>query len=208
MSVAGSPRAHAVLVHGIMDTGRIFRSLMRTLDRAGIPCIAPSLTPSDGSARLEVLAEQLADTVERELPTDAPLHIVGFSMGALVSRYFIQFLGGHARTRGFFSVSAPHAGSWWCSVHPLAGARQMRPGSAFLERLDADLSCFERIPTVAYWTPFDLVILPPRSGLLAFAENVRVAALCHPCMLRHPRVHSDIRKRMLEAPGAQGSEAA
>jgi triacylglycerol lipase len=187
----------AVLVHGIMDTGRIFRPLMRVLGDAGIDHIAPNLRPSHGGERIEALAGQLDRTIRREIPDDAPLHLVGFSMGALIARYFIQSLGGDQRTKRFYSVAAPHAGSWWCHWHPLPGARQMRPSSDFLRRLNGDVSCFERIPTVAYWTPLDLVVVPHRSSLLPFAENVRILSPCHQCLLSDRRLLSDIRARML-----------
>jgi triacylglycerol lipase len=196
-------RPRVVLVHGILDTGRIFRPLARALERHGLACLAPDLQPNHGGAPLERLAEQLAGFVEAEVPRSATLHLAGFSMGALVARHYIQHLRGSERVRRYFSIAAPNTGSVWCHLHPLAGARQMRPGSAFLRRLDADVSCFERIPAVAYWTPLDLVVVPPPSALAPFAENVRILSACHQCLLRHPQLHAHMARRMLSDTSAE-----
>ncbi len=188
--------AVAVMVHGIMDTGRIFRPLTRVLTDAGVQTFAPDLRPCHGGEPLESLAAQLAAHIEREVPPQAALHLIGFSMGALIARWYLQRLGGSARTLRFFSVAGPHAGTLWSHLYPLRGARQMRAGSPFLAALDRDVECYRRIPVVSYWTPFDLVILPPRSSLLPFAENVEIRSLCHQCLLYHHDLHADVRRRI------------
>ena len=37
---------------------------------------------------MDVLAAQLKDVIDREVPPEEPLYLIGFSMGGLVSRYY------------------------------------------------------------------------------------------------------------------------
>lgn len=196
-TAAPQAEAAAVLVHGIMDLGRIFRPLQGTLEEAGIASSAPNLVPNHGGARLEALAEQLAEHIEQHVPATQPVHLLGFSMGAIVSRYYLQALGGIERTAQFLSVCAPHHGTQWSWLGPLPGMRQMRPGSALLNRLNDDLDTLTQRPLTCYWTPFDLVIVPARSSTLSAASNVRIDSMCHQCILNHPRLHQDVRSRIL-----------
>jgi triacylglycerol lipase len=76
------------------------------------------------------------------------------------------------------------------------GARQMRPGSALLQRLDASARRLAGIRLYAYWTPFDTAILPPTSARWELAENRRIPAPCHPCLLWHPQLLADIAARL------------
>ncbi len=185
-----------VMVHGILDTGRKFRRMRMFLEQRGFVCLAPSLRPSDARAGLEELAAQLRDAIDAECGPEEPLALIGFSMGGMIARLYLQELGGWRRTRQFFAISAPMHGSWLAYLYPGRGAVQMRPGSALLRRLDAGVGRLEGIALRAYWTPFDLVILPPASAIWPDAETTRVPALCHPCMVWSRRVHADIARHL------------
>jgi triacylglycerol lipase len=185
-----------VLVHGILDTGKVFRSLSDALTERGAECLTPSLTPNDGRDGLEVLAGQLAGIVDSAWGPDAPIDLIGFSMGGLIARYYLQELGGHRRTRRFFAISAPFGGSLWSRLHWGFGVSQMRPGSPFLAQLEQSAALLEGMELHSYWTPFDLVIIPPTSSVWDRAENTRVLAPCHPCMLWSRTLREHIAARM------------
>ncbi|MCB9595701.1 MAG: alpha/beta fold hydrolase [Sandaracinaceae bacterium] len=159
-----------LLVHGIWDDGARFDTMRAALEEAGIgPIRALDLTPNDGSARIERLAEQV-DAAAREL-LDASeasrLDVVGFSMGALVSRFWLQRLRGKERTRRFVSISGPHRGTATAWALPKDGVRQMRPGSQLLVELEADEDPWGEVEVHSVWTPYDLMILPAGSSRLA-----------------------------------------
>ena len=181
-----------LLVHGIMDTGAKFRRLQPFLEARGHRCLAPSLTPRDGRDGLLPMARQLSREIDRAWGREATFAIVGFSMGGLIARLYLQQLGGAARVDRFFAVSVPHRGSLLAYGMWGRGAREMRPGSALLKALDATVQGLEGLRLRAYWTPFDAVIVPPRNCIWPAAENRRVLALCHPCMLWHRTVLADI----------------
>jgi len=185
-----------VLVHGILDTGRKFRRLQSYLEDRGHDCLAPSLTPNDGRHGLLPLAEQLAKTIDGTWGPAASFALVGFSMGGLIGRLYLQELGGHARVDRFFAVAAPMRGSLLAWTLPGEGTREMRPGSSLLRRLDAGAGRLDGIRLYAYWTPFDAVIVPATSARWALAENRRISALCHPCLLWHPELLADVGSRL------------
>lgn len=181
-----------VMVHGIMDTGRKFRRMQPFLEARGHRCLAPSLTPNDGRSGLEPLARQLKDAVDAAWGREDRFALIGFSMGGLIARLYLQELGGHRRVDQFFAVSVPMAGTLWSWLYWGKGARQMRPGSALLRRLDQGLDRLHGMALHSYWTPFDAVILPATSSVWPPARNRRIWATCHPCMLGHPALLEDL----------------
>jgi triacylglycerol lipase len=196
----GTPRVRqAVLVHGFGETGTAFDPLKRRLERQGIRCYVPRLKPSDGRGGLANIAEGLKRDIEREFGPDSPLAIVSFSMGGIVSRYYLQELDGAARCDTFITVSTPHHGTRTAWLYPTQGAAEMRPGSAFLANLRATQDRLGTMPVVSYRTRLDLVILPPASSVWDRAENLEFPVVLHPLMLSSPRVLVDIERRLLVA---------
>jgi len=185
-----------VMVHGILDTGDVFSTLATYLEALGADCLTPSLTPSDGRDGLPDLAQKLDGIIRERLAPDEPVDLIGFSMGGVIARYWLQEVGGYGRTRRFFAISAPFAGSLWSHLHSGLGVRQMRPGSDLLRRLEAGEGRLEGMDLVSYWTPLDLVIVPPTSSIWRRAENVRLLIPCHPCMLWSRTLRHDIARRM------------
>jgi len=183
-----------LLVHGIWDTGARFARMEAHLHREGVEHVhALTFTPNDGSARIEYLAEQVRDEVEALMKRTgaSQVDVVGFSMGALVSRTYIAMLGGSASVRRFISISGPHAGTWNAHIlgamERFSGVRDMKPESELLLRLSAlSLNSTE---THVIYTPFDLMILPPRSSELREAKTTtRIAAPVHRFVIDDGRV--------------------
>lgn len=185
-----------LLVHGIHDTPRTFRKCLQALERSELaPAETVALTPNDGSCSLKVLAAQV-DHAARNLlqTTGAPkIDLVGFSMGSLVSRYWLQRLGGKDYTRRFISISGPHAGTWTAHLSGKPGIREMRPQSAFLQDLEADPHPFGDVDVHVLFTPLDLMIVPAKSSLLEHAKSTEaIPVVLHPLMLSDARVLSKI----------------
>jgi len=159
-----------LLVHGIWDDGARFDRMTEALTERELgPVAALDLKPNDGRAPIERLAAQVEEAAAPLLEDAGRIDLVGFSMGALVSRYWLQRMGGKTRTRRFVSISGPHAGTLTAWAMPFDGVRQMRPNSALLEDLASDDDPWGDVEVHTVWTPFDLMILPPRSSRLAQA---------------------------------------
>ena len=177
-----------LLVHGIYDQPRVFWQMQAHLEQGGrrVHCIG--LRPNDGSVALAELGRQVAECVDTEFGEERVIDLVGFSMGGLVSRYYVQRLGGIQRVRRFVSIGAPHSGTWAAYAHSGAGARDMRPGSAFLRDLDRDAEMLERVGFVSIWTRFDLMIVPASSSRIAAGRSICVNTPLHPWLLRDGQV--------------------
>jgi triacylglycerol esterase/lipase EstA (alpha/beta hydrolase family) len=182
-----------VVVHGIWDNAQSVAPLARALRERGRDQVhALSLDPPWGNASMEALAEQLRDYVERLKArlSVAAIDLVGFSMGALVSRTYLQLFAGAEHVRSFVSISGPHRGTWTAYGLPLVGVKQMRPGSPLLQRLGADVSHLREVAVHCLYTPYDAMIVPSLSGVLGGARSVhRVPVLLHRLMLFDARVH-------------------
>ncbi len=181
-------RNPVVLVHGIMATSRKMRWIAKHLEREGWETHSVDLLPCWGQLGIDELADQLKCFVDRAIPEGQPFDIVAFSMGGLISRYYLQRLGGLARVQRFISISAPHNGSLLAWLLPNAGCRHMRPGSAFLRALEADVRNLDRIQFTSFWTPLDLCVFPGNSSVLPAGENRRVWCLAHPLMVWERRI--------------------
>lgn len=177
-----------VLVHGIFNSGRVFRKMSKFLNNLGFQTFAPDLKPSSGSSGLDDLAEKLEKYVEDNIPAEEKFHLIGFSMGGLVCRYYIQRLDGMMRVNRFISLSTPHNGSLLAYLLFNNGAKQMRPGSDFLKDLNSDIDKLEQVDIVSIRTPFDLSIIPSKSSVISAGENFKVPVLLHPLVARDKRV--------------------
>ena len=179
-------RIPVVVVHGIFSSGRDMERLARHLRSKGRQVLVPTLTPNGGQSPLEDLARQLADYVEREIP-GRQFDMVGFSMGGLVSRYYVQRLGGIDRVGSFVTVATPHHGTQLARLAKLPGWVQMRPGSDFLRDLDCDADSLRSVNFTSFYTPLDTIIVPARSSEMPQARNVRKWAVIHPSLILEMR---------------------
>jgi triacylglycerol lipase len=193
---ASAPVRRVVLVHGFMDTGSIFKPLKNRLESRGCECYAPQMNPSDGRGGLEKLAVRLKQDIDKKFGPTAPVSIVAFSMGGIVTRQYLQNLGGAARCENLITISSPHHGSKVASLYPSKGSQEMRPGSRFLAELQKSEDKLGKIPITSYRTPMDLMIFPSSSSIWERAENIAYPVLLHPLMLTSDLVLSDIENRL------------
>ncbi|MGC1480546.1 MAG: alpha/beta fold hydrolase [Chthoniobacterales bacterium] len=177
-----------VIVHGILDTSWTMRNLDRALTEAGFRTHVVNLVPNDGSAPLPTLAEQVHAKVHASVPTDLRFSLVGFSMGGLIARHYAQRIADPTRIDALVTIASPHRGTWLAWFLPLPGVQQMRPGSAFLRDLDADIADFQHIRWITIRTPIDLMIIPSTSSKLPWAENSTYPVLAHPLLVFDRRV--------------------
>ena len=191
------PGIKVVLVHGFMDTGWVFRRMKLRLERQGAVCLVPRLRPNDGRGGLEALASNLKRDVDAAFGPSARICIVAFSMGGLVSRHYLQLLGGAGRCEKLLTISSPHHGTATARLYPSKGARDMRPGSAFLRRLHETEATLRDVELISYRTPMDLMILPATSSVWAPALNLDFPVLLHPLMLSDEDVLGDVERRVL-----------
>ncbi len=187
-----------VLVHGLTDNPGRMKSMASYLVRKGRTVLCPGILPSDGSAPIEQLAGILAAYIADNIANDHRIDLVGFSMGGLVCRYYLQCLSGADRTDRFISIASPNNGTKAAFLLRGAGIAQMRPQSQFLRMLNRDLSTLDGIACTVLYTPLDLIIIPSASSLMPSWRTVRFFAPAHPLMLYSPRVLATIDQLLAE----------
>ena len=197
-AVSADPKLRpVVLVHGIHSDGNCMRRLEKHLRAQGRTVFTPSLSRCTGALPIEELAEQLSAYVKKHVGS-GKFDLVGFSMGGLVSRYYVQRLGGLERVEHFVTMATPHQGTNLAWLHPGPGARQMRPRSAFLQDLSRDAHVLQSVKFTSFYTPLDTVIIPSRSSAMPQARNVAIWAAIHPSFLLEKRCLRAIEKVISE----------
>jgi triacylglycerol lipase len=157
-----------------------------------------NLRPRWGGAGIEALAHQVHSYVESAFGRKEAFDLVGFSMGGIVARYYLQPLGGLSRVLRLVTISPPHRGTLTAFLLWSSGVRQMRTGSRFLRDLNADSHVLQCLRFTTIWTPWDLMILPTKSSVIPEARAVRVSVTAHPLMVRDQRVLRAVEKALSE----------
>jgi len=196
-------KGKVVLLHGIFDTRIGMHPLRKAIVANGYECLVPSLKPVDGRKGLEPMARQLRDLIEAEWGENAEFSIVAFSMGGLISRYYLQELNGARHCQGLYTIATPHNGTYMAYLYPGRGARQMRPESAFLENLQKSGHIYEdfEVPITSYRSPLDVVMLPLKSPTWQQGDNVYFWSPIHPALLWTKKLHADLLQRLDAARG-------
>lgn len=176
-------RNPVLLVHGINDTGAVFHRMAPYLTQRGWSVYDLDLMPSNGDLSLDQLGQQVANSVAATFAPEQPFDLVGFSMGGIVSRYYVQCLGGINRVQRLITIASPHHGTWIAYLSDRLGCLQMRPDSAFIQQLNQKAVMLEQLNFTSIWTPFDLMIVPANSSQMQVGQNVQVPVLTHAGMI-------------------------
>lgn len=187
MNTKNQQRNPVLLVHGITDTEAVFDEMAVFLGKQGWPVYSLDLIPNNGEVGLDVLAQQLANYIASNFAPEQTLDIVGFSMGGIVSRYYIQRLGGINRVQRFITISSPHHGTVVAYASRNVGCMQMRPNSEFLKDLNTDGEMLQQLNFTSIWTNYDLMIIPANSSKMPVGKEVIIPVALHSWMLTDSR---------------------
>ena len=189
-----------ILVHGIFNQGRMFWKMAHHFSQRGYQVTAPDLVPNSASTSLTLLSEQLDRHIREQIPEGQAYHLLGFSMGGLISRHYLQEHADLDRVLSFTTLSTPHHGTLNAWLMPWPGWREMRKNSAFLKQLEAnDHRIAERLHPLSLWTPMDLTILPANSSVWEIAQNESIPVAMHPVMRHSTRVIQRVETHLEEA---------
>ena len=145
-----------LIIDGIWGSHRRWERLRSRIAQEVGPC---TIWRYDNSGRVSI--EALGKALSSELrQLDAPVNLVGYSMGGLVIREALRQNPG-SKVEKVALLNSPHHGSAAAFLVPLSACREMRPGSAFLRQLNAAPWTY---PTLVTWCPFDLMVFPGSSG--------------------------------------------
>jgi triacylglycerol lipase len=196
-----------LLLHGYSQNAGnwfIFRGLLR---KEGVNQVS-HLTLSPMFASIEHHALRLSKQVDEMCAqSGAPrVNIIAHSMGGLVSRWYIQELGGAPKVAMLVTLGTPHHGTLSAYIGIGANAREMRPGSALLTTLAAGCDRLAETRVISYWSNLDQLIIPSRSGCMGAPAEDRAFPFCgHSTFLFSKRLARDVASLVT---GGAGNEIA
>lgn len=177
-----------LLIPGFYSEITTFYKFYQFLTKLGRSVYIPNLTPNTGQLALENLAKQLDNFIKKNFKNQQKLDIVGFSMGGIISRYYIQKLGGIKQTQRFVTISSPHYGTWTSYLCNRPACQQLQPESKFLKELNSEVYDLKKIQITSIYTPFDLIILPYTSSRLPIGNNIALPILSHSSIVDNENV--------------------
>jgi triacylglycerol esterase/lipase EstA (alpha/beta hydrolase family) len=181
-------RVPVALVPGHSENALSLFFLERRLDRA-LRLPVRSFSPGRYYGSLEKIAEAFAGQILEwmgEIGAER-IDLVGHSQGGLVARLLAEGGPLKGKVRKVVTLGTPHLGSALAVLLPGRNARQMRRGSAFLERLN------ERKPPrgvdfTGICSTHDNLILPWHCGLSPRGDNFILRYRGHLTLLMSPEV--------------------
>ena len=177
-----------LLVHGYGCSRGVWWLLRKQLEAAGHTVATLSLSPPYTSiGKLVPQLERRIEEVCRATGADQVV-LIAHSMGGLVSRSYLA-RNGRARVERLITISSPHAGSELARLGFGANAREMEPGSLWLQ----DLAAAEvRVPTMAIRTAHDNYVMPQDNQCLPGALDLELDGLGHLASLFSRRTATEL----------------
>jgi len=196
----GAPSPPLVLVHGLLDSPLVFNRLKRRLANRRQPLLLPELPLRLGLTPVREAAEILGSHIEAAFGSEQPLDLLGFSIGGVIARTWVQLLGGHRRTRRLTSVGSPQQGT--LTAHPwprrlLAGIADLRYDSKLLEQLNGNLSNLDGVECCSFYSAIDMAVLPGWRAVLPIGRRQVLPVWAHPQLLRSSRALEALTEELL-----------
>ena len=171
-----------ILIHGLWNTSSIFSFITSKLDEIGIEYFAPTLEHLYGMTSIIDLTNTLNDLILEKYASEKELDILGFSMGGIIGRYWIQEFNGYKRTRRLLSIGSPHKGTLMAQLvptYPFRGISEMKINSKFLKELARNDFFLNDIECINFFTYWDLMVFPGWWTNLNLGKKISVKVFKH-----------------------------
>tara|TARA_Y100001968_G_scaffold222727_1_gene205476 strand:- start:219 stop:821 length:603 start_codon:yes stop_codon:yes gene_type:complete len=170
------------LIHGLWNNPKLFDKLIDKIKKDNYLFYRPHLPHKFGQTSLNRLARDLDSKIEELVGSEIDIDIVGFSMGGLISRIWLQNYNGYLRTKRFFSIGTPHFGTYTAQMIPssfMPGIADMKRGSSLLSQLNNDLASLETVECTSFFTKWDLMTFPGWQAKLSIGDSYHIPVLTH-----------------------------
>lgn len=195
-----SEKDPVVFVHGFTGSASSFENMKQWLVSQGWPSnylYAIQYSNTTGSSIDN--AYELQSFIKNVLRQTkaSKVDIVAHSMGGLSTRYYVKYLEGAQKVDDVVTLGSPHHGTsssyfgLWTQ-----GAREMVPGSAFLNDLNSEdetpngSDSSSTIQYTSIYSNSDTVINPYTSSIINGAENIEISGVSHSGLLTDSSVRS------------------
>ena len=180
-----------ILIHGLWNTSSIFSSITSKLDEIEIEYFAPTLNHDYGMTSIIELTHTLDELILEKYGLEKEIDILGFSMGGIISRYWLQKFNGYKRTRRFISIGSPQKGTLMAQLvpkYPFKGISEMKINSYFLRELEKNDYFLDDIECINFFTYWDLMVFPSWWTNLNFGKKISVRVYKHRNLVRNKAV--------------------
>lgn len=197
-----APNQHRIpvlLVPGYAEPSWYFMSgLYKDLKNAGWEVEGINLFPNFASA--EEQAQKVKERVEemKKRLGVSQVNLVVHSFGGLISRYYIQYLGGAATVKNLVTIATPHLGTYVSYLGPGDSASQMRPNSNFLQSLNRDGFAYPPVRYTSLWTNLDEIVVPPKNAIMPDSDVRYVPWTGHLTIMFSSRTYKFVREALTD----------
>lgn len=203
---AAAPAVHAtaepdpiVFVHGWNSDGSTWDTMAGRFRADGRPAGQLDQWSYPTSQSNVTTAHRLAAEIDRVLAATGAtkVDLVTHSMGALSSRYYLKHLGGDRKVDAWVSLAGPNHGTNTAYFCAGASCAEMRPGSPFLNELNAGDETPGAPRYATWWSPCDSVINPDSSTVaLSGAVNTETGCIQHTDFPVDARVYEEVKSHL------------
>jgi pimeloyl-ACP methyl ester carboxylesterase len=190
-----------VFVHGMGATRATFFPMQGYLKLAGFPRQYAYTYKTRGTV------EAMALRLKRELESNIKgghIDLIAHSLGGLVSRFYVQKLGGARRVDRLITIGTPHEGTEAHVYLPTQVVQQMDPRGPFMTDLN-QLPPPDGVSVTSIGGGADILVIPHANALCHFGEQRFFPELGHNALLLSPQVMSEVRGALNRQRGGPGS---
>ena len=189
-----------ILIHGLWNTSSIFSFITSKLDELGVDYFAPTLNHSFGMTSIVELTNLMDQLILEKYGLQQEIDILGFSMGGIIGRYWINKFNGYKRTKRFITIGSPHNGTLASQLvpkYPFRGISEMKINSSLLRDLANYDYYLNDIECISFFTFWDLMVFPGWRAHLNAGEKISLKILKHRNLVRNPAAVESIIERIM-----------
>ncbi|MGB7685631.1 MAG: lipase [Solirubrobacterales bacterium] len=186
-----------LFVHGWSSSASTWNTMKARFEKDGYPASHLSAYSYNTSQSNKVSAEkEVKPRVEALLKATGAtkVDIIAHSMGSLNSRWYVKFLGGESTVDEWVSLGGPNHGTNFAFFCFSTACVEMRPGSTFLNTLNAGDETPGAVNYGTWWSPCDEIINPDSSVPLTGAKNTETACISHSALTTNETVYNQVRE--------------
>lgn len=195
-TAAPADRDPILFVHGWNSSGSTWDTMVARFQADGYAADELVAFSYNTSQSNRTTAQDISDRVGALLAATGSdkVDIIAHSMGSLSSRHYVKFLGGDAGPiDSWVSLGGPNHGTDTAYFCYSTACSEMRPGSSFLDELNAgDESPGTVVRYATWWSPCDTVINPDSSVPVAGASNTQTACIGHSDLHQDATVYGQV----------------
>jgi triacylglycerol lipase len=160
-----------VFVHGYGAAGEVFEPMRAHVEEK--LRVATSHFTYKSMWSFAKVTNGLASRVDALAARGNQIDIVGHSLGGLLSRWYVQEMGGHAHVSRLITLATPHAGTGSAAIAVGPMRHVLMPGGAIIKRLAAGRDRASNVAHTAFVAGRDLMVTPPASAAALERAEVR-----------------------------------